>query len=193
MSLILTPDEPSILLREIRVENMRDVAANATATGWKVSLKRGMIAGVGVSVSGVGAWVKLSGHMTFRIRTMKRSRKLQQLTNAYNISVGISGFFSWLGFGVNASVHREEITSALQEVMNTQTVQGSIDPEMMVTGLFPNVQVEAAAYVLALQITDNQGNTTNVVSTGDAVGDTGAQDTNGGKLPTTDNQSTINF
>src|SRR5690242_9973565 len=97
--LILVPEEPTIIVRDLRLRDMRDVSADASASGWKLTLKRGILQGAGVSVSGQGAWARLSGEQTFTIRTIDHSVQYQQLKSGYNISAGISGFWSWLGFG----------------------------------------------------------------------------------------------
>jgi len=170
---------------------MRDVADNATATGWKLTLKRGILSGAGVSVSGLGAWARLSGNQTFTMKTIDRSTKYQQLKNTYTIGGGIFALFSWLGIGVNAQTHREEITGAIEEIVQEASTQGSIHYDLFVTGIFPNVQVDASGYIFALQITDSQGNTTNAVSDGNPPVDIGGQDQNGNKVPSQDNGSTI--
>jgi len=150
-----------------------------------------MLVGAGVSVSGQGAWARLSGTQTFTVRTLERSQNFQQLKTSQNIGGGIFAFFSWLGIGVNASTNREEITGALQEIVNNATVQGSISYALFVTGLFPNVQVDASAFIYALQVTDNQGSTATVLSSTAPGRDAGAQDTNGNKLPSSDDGTTI--
>lgn len=167
------------------------IAPGTDMKTYKVTQKRGTISGVGASVSGAGAWVKLSGDMEFEIYSLNSSKTYDEMKSEYSISGGVSGFFGWLGFGSNASTHKEQIHQAFKELTSTQKVNGKVDIEMMVSGLYPNVQVDASAYVLVLQIEDSQGNTFNVISNGDPAADTGAQDQNGNALPTQGNNSTI--
>lgn len=168
-------------------------STGSTVSSYKVSLKRGTQSGVGVTVSGSGAWAKLSGSMTFSLRHMDSSKTYDMMKTSYNISGGVSGFWSWLGIGANASTHKEEIHSVFNEVANSQAVEGHANIDLFASGQYPNVQVDASAYVLILQIEDQQGNTFNMFSTGDAAGDTGAQDQNGSALPQRDNNSTISI
>lgn len=158
---------------------------------WKVSAKHGTQAGIGVSVSGAGAWAKLTGTMTFKIRTLSSSKTYDEMRTQYNISGGISAFWNWLGISANASTHKEQIHQVFKEVSTSQEVDGSADISLEVSGLYPNVQVDASAYVLVLQIEDSQGNTFTMASSADPGSDTGAQDQNGNSLPERNNKSTI--
>jgi hypothetical protein len=158
---------------------------------WQVSTKRGTQSGIGVSVSGSGAWAKLKGNMSFTIRHLETSKTFDQMKSEYNIGGGVSAFWSWLGISANASTHQEQIHQVFQEVSTSQAVKGSAKFDLDVSGQYPNVQVDASAFVLVLQIQDNQGNTFNMISTGDPKSDTGAQDQNGNALPQRNNNSTI--
>lgn len=62
---------------------------------------------------------------------------------------------------------------------------------MMVSGIYPNVQVTASAYVLVMSVTDSQSNTVSFASTGNPTNDLGAQDQSGNNLPVSNNQGTI--
>lgn len=171
-------------------------AAPETGTevnSWKVSTKRGTQSGVGVTVSGSGAWAKLSGDMTFSLRHLDSSQTYDMMKNEYSIGGGVSAFWSWIGISANASAHKEEIHSVFKEVSNSQEVTGSAHIDLYASGQYPNVQVDASAYVLILQIEDSQGNTFNMFSTGDPASDTGAQDQNGNALPQKDNNSSISI
>lgn len=53
---------------------------------------------------------------------------------------------------------------SFQEINMSQAVEGVINVNMMVTGLYPNTLVKASAYVLVLQIIDNQNNTITALS-----------------------------
>ena len=168
--------------------------AASTDTGvdsWKVSTKRGTQSGIGATVSGSGAWAHVSGAMDFDLYSLEVSKTYQQMKSSYKIGGGVSGFWSWLGFGANAETHKQEIHSVFHEISQSQKVDGNANFDLYVSGQYPNVQVDASAYVLVLQITDAQGNTYNMVSNGDPQSDTGAQDSNGSVLPTKDNNSTI--
>ncbi len=184
--LVLSAHEPAIT---VAVAKRPGVAT----TGYKVTQKRGAISGVGVQVSGSGAWAKMSGSFSFDLRQMETSQTYQSLKQSYNISGGVSGFFAWLGFGSNASTHKEQVETALHEMMSSQNVHGTVNVDMMVTGQYPNVQVDASAFVLVLQITDSQGSTATVFSNGAPGTDVGAQDQNGQALPTSENSSTISI
>ena len=175
-------------------ENTLPVANTSTGTsGWKVTKKKGNISGVGVSVSGAGAFAQMTGSMSFQLKQMESSKTYQKMVSDYNIGGGVSGFWSWLGFGANASTHKEQINTAFNEMMSSQAVGGTVGVNLMVTGLYPNVQVEASAYVLVIQITDSQGSTATVFSNSAPTSDVGAQDQSGQNLPTSDNSSTINI
>ena len=168
-------------------------STTTSAKGWKVTTKRGRISGVGVSVSGAGAWAKMDGNFSFELKRMESSQTYNEMVKKYSISGGVRGFFSWIGFGSNASTHKEEIHKSFREMSNSQAVNGNVNVDMMVSGLYPNVQVDASSYVLVLQLTDDQGNTTTVFSNGNPEENTGAQDSEGNKLPTNNNNSTINI
>lgn len=165
--------------------------ATTDVESYRISVKRGTQSGVGASVSGSGAWAKLSGKMSFEILSIDHSRTYQEMKQSYDIGGGVSAFWSWLGIHANASTHKEQIDQALKEITNTQKVAGSARFDLEVTGQYPNVEVDASAYVLVLQVEDKSGNTFKMVSSGDPASDTGAQDQNGNALPTRNNNSTI--
>jgi hypothetical protein len=167
---------------------MRD---GTSASGWKVTKKKGAISGVGASVSGLGAYAALKGKMSFTLKQMESSKTYSKMVNDYSISGGVSGFWGWLGIGANASTHKTEIQESLKEMASSQAVKGTVDVDLMVTGIYPNVQVDASAYVLVLQITDDQGSTVTVFSSTGPVADVGAQDQSGQDLKTKNNNSTI--
>jgi hypothetical protein len=172
------------------------VAAPPSSTdvsSWQVSTKRGTQSGVGVSVSGAGAWARLDGKMAFTIRHLDKSTTYDQMKSEYNIGGGVSGFWSWLGISANASTHQEQIHQTFQEVANSQAVKGTAHIDLECTGQYPNVQVDASGFVLVLQVQDSSGNTFNMISTGDPTNDTGAQDQNGNALPQKNNGSTISI
>lgn len=177
------------------VENQLRVANETTtsAEGWKVTTKKGRISGVGVSVSGSGAYAKMDGSFSFELQRMESSKTYNKMVKEYNISGGVHGFFSWLGFGANASTHKKEIQESFKEMASSQKVKGTVNIDMMVTGQYPNVQVDASAYILVLQLTDEQGNKTSVFSNSSPSENTGAQDSSGNNLPTSDNNSTIDI
>jgi len=158
---------------------------------WQVQTKRGTQSGVGVSVSGAGAWAKLLGDMSFTIQHLETSKTFDQMQSEYSISGGVSGFWSWLGFGANAQTYQSQIHQAFQEISTSQAVKGSAKFDLDCSGQYPNVQVDASAFVLVMQIQNDQGNTFTLVSTGDPKSDTGAQDQNGNALPQRNNNSTI--
>ncbi len=177
-----------------RGHRLRMVRREPTAaSGWKVTQKRGKISGVGVSVSGAGAWAELSGRYTFSLRRMELSQAYRKLVREQHISGGVGGFFGWLGRGTNASTFKKQIEASFQQVSDSTPVDAKVNVKLMVSGIYPNVQVDASAYILVLRLTDKQGNTTIVFSNSAPGIDVGAQDENGTKLPTEDNDSTITF
>ncbi len=158
---------------------------------WKVTSQRGVQSGVGCRVSGAGAWASLDGNIFFTIKHLNKSKTYDMMKKEYNISGGVSAFWSWLGVSANASTHKEEIHKVFEEVSDSQDVTGSAHVSLSVSGQYPNVAVDASGYVMVLQIEDNSGNTYRMMSTDDPNSDTGAQDQNGNALPVTNNQSTI--
>jgi hypothetical protein len=158
---------------------------------WQIATKHGTQSGVGVSVSGSGAWAKLLGDMSFTIRYLEQSKTFDQLKSQQSFSSGVSGFWAWLGLGQNKSTYQEQIHQAFHEMSTSQAVQGSAHFDLECSGQYPNVQVDASAFVLVLQIQNDSGNTFNLVSSTGGAGDTGAQDQNGNTLPTKNNNSTI--
>lgn len=176
-------------------EQQLRVATKTTtsAEGWKVTTKKGRISGVGVSVSGSGAYAKMEGSFSFTLKRMESSKTYNKMVKEYNISGGVSGFFAWIGFGSHASTHKTEIQESFKEMASSEEVNGTVNIDMMVTGQYPNVQVDASAYILVLQLTDDQGNKTAVFSNGSPATDTGAQDSSGNNLPISDNNSTIDI
>lgn len=168
------------------------IAVASTDVGsWKATVKRGTQSGVGVSISGAGAWATLSGSMNFQITSLEESKTYSEMKSSYDIGGGIGGFWSWLGISANASTHKDEIHSVFQELSQSQKVNGTANFDLEVTGLYPNVEVDASAYVLVMQVTDSSGNSFTMASSGDPTGDTGSQDQNGNSLPTQNNSSTI--
>ena len=92
----------------------------ADVSSWKVTTKHGTQSGVGVSVSGAGAWAQMEGTMTFHILHLDDSKTYQKMKETYDIGGGIGGFFSWLGLGANADTHKTEIHSVFNEIKNQQ-------------------------------------------------------------------------
>ncbi|WP_299386497.1 hypothetical protein [uncultured Lacinutrix sp.] len=174
---------------QLRVANL----TTTTAEGWKVTTKKGRISGVGVSVSGSGAYANMVGSFSFELKRMESSKTYNKMVKEYNISGGVGGFFAWLGFRSNASTHKKEIQESFKEMASSEKVKGKVNINMMVSGQYPNVQVDASAYILVLQLTDDQGNTTSVFSNNSPSENTGAQDSNGNNLPDKDNNSTIDI
>ena len=130
--------------------------------------------------------------MNFQLRHLDKSTTYDSIVSKYNIGGGVSGFWSWLlGLSASASQEHEEVHQAFNEIANSQAVNGSAHVDLECTGQYPNVQVSASGFVLVLQITDNAGNTFNMISTGNPTGDTGAQDQHGNALPQKNNSSTI--
>lgn len=164
---------------------------SASGSGTKVTLQRGTIAGVGVSVSGLGAWVKVSGTSTTHIQILETSYTYHKMVDSYDIGGGISGFWSWLSFGANASTHHEDIQQTFHEIQTSIKQELKFNIDMMVSGIYPNVQVTASAYVLVMSVTDSQSNTVSFASTGNPTNDLGAQDQSGNNLPVSNNQGTI--
>ena len=122
---------------------------------------------------------------------MESSETYNKMVSKYKIKGGVGGFFSWVGFGANASTYKEEIEESFSEMSSSEEVDGTVIIDMMVIGQYPNVQVDASAFILVLQITDNQGNETVVFSNNAPTDDTGAQDSSGNNLPIAGNDSTI--
>jgi hypothetical protein len=160
---------------------------------YKVTVKRGAVSGVGASVSGAGAWVKLSGQMGFTISRLETSRTYNEIKDGYKFGGGVSAFWSWIGLHASGEKEHQEITQVFHEVQQSQAVQGSVTIDMQVTGIYPNVQVDASAYVLVMEVEDKQGSTFRLMSSGDPKSDTGAQDNDGNALPTKGNNSTISL
>lgn len=170
------------------------IAAPQDGTGvnsWNVSAQRGGESGVGISVSGAGAWARLTGQITFTYRHLESSQTFNKMQTEYNIGGGVSAFWSWLGISANASTHRDEIHQVFNELSASQAVEGVTNIDLEVSGQYPNVEVSASAYMLSLSIQDSSGNKFSVASTGDPASDTGAQDQNGNVLPQRNNNSTI--
>jgi hypothetical protein len=166
--------------------------SSTDVSSWAVATKRGTQSGVGVSVSGAGAWARLDGKMTFQLRHLDKATTFDSIKSQYSIAGGVSGFFGWLlGLSASATQQHEEVHQAFNEVANSQAVDGTANIGLECTGQYPNVQVSASGFVLVLQITDSSGNTYNMISTGNPPGDTGAQDQNGIALPQRNNGSTI--
>ena len=184
---------PTLYLEKVPVAELLTAAAEGTS--WSVQEAKGKIQGVGVSVSGLGAYARAKGSMNFSTRTLETSKTYQQMKTSYGFSAGISGFWSWIGLGTNASYHKEELTQVFHELSQEQKTSGRIDIDLYVTGLYPNVPVSASAYILAFQVSSKTNSSIKfpVISSGAPTQDTGAQDQNGQNLPTKDNKSTINI
>jgi hypothetical protein len=130
--------------------------------------------------------------MNFDLRHLDKSSTYDSIKSQYSVAGGVSGFWGWLlGLSASATQQHEEVHQAFSEIANSQAVNGSAHVSLECTGQYPNVQVSASGFVLVLQITDNAGNTYNMISTGNPPADTGAQDQNGTALPQKNNSSTI--
>ncbi|MBD2419829.1 hypothetical protein H6G54_19385 [Anabaena cylindrica FACHB-243] len=117
------------------------------------------------------------------------------MKTSYGFSAGISSFWSWIGLGTNASYHKEELTQAFNELSQSSETNGTINIDLYVTGIYPNVPVSASAYILAFQVSSKTDSSLKfpVISSGAPTQDTGSQDQNGQNLPTKDNNSTIDI
>ncbi len=164
---------------------------NQSGTTWSISLSKGTQSGVGVTVSGQGAWARLEGDMNFSVRSLETSQSYQQLMKSAGFSAGVSSFWSWLGIGANVSQYQQQIDQCFHEIQTSQDVSGSAHFDFSVTGTYPNVPASASAYVLMLEVSDTSGNQFSVASNGDPAANTGAHDQNGDDLPTRNNNSTI--
>ena len=162
---------------------------------WSVRQARGRIQGIGVRVSGLGAYARARGSMSFSTRRLETSRTYKEMKKSYGFSAGVRGFWSWIGLGANASSHKQELRSVFNELQQEQKTSGRINIDLYVTGLYPNVPVSAEAYILAFAVKEkNSSQTPFPIISGDApTQDTGAQGQNGQDLPIRDNQSTIDI
>ena len=70
------------------------VASSQDASAWKVTVKHGTQAGVGVSVSGAGAWARIEGDMLFKTRHLDDSKTYTYMKKEYNISFILVLFFN---------------------------------------------------------------------------------------------------
>ena len=120
-SLEISPTEQAVLLGP---------SSNSNVSSYRVSQKKGNISGVSVSVSGAGAWAKMSSSFTFHIRNLETSRTYQQMKSSYSIAGGVHGFWAWLGFGSNASTHKEQINQMFHEVQQSQEVTGRVNVDL---------------------------------------------------------------
>lgn len=143
-------------------------------TSYKVTLSKGIEQGIGATVSGAGASARVTGKASVQAKHLDSSQKYQSLQKQYNFSAGISGFWEFLTGKVGGGVSREEKQEVFSQVQNSQDFEAKFHYDLIVTGYAPNVQVDARAYYLYFAITDDQGNTFHVISTGDASADTGA-------------------
>jgi hypothetical protein len=187
---------PTLYLEKVeKVPGSELLAAAPTGSSWSVQEAKGRIQGVGVSVSGLGAYARAKGSMNFSTRILETSSSYERMKKSYGFSAGISGFWSWIGLGANASTHKEELTEVFNELKQEQKTSGRIDIDLYVTGIFPNVPVSASAYILAFQVSSKTGSTTPfpVISAEAPVQDTGAQNQNGQTVPVKDNNSTIDI
>lgn len=169
--------------------------AAAEGTSWSVREAKGRIQGIGASVSGLGAYARVNGSMSFSTRTLEISRTYQEMKKSYGFSAGLRSFWSWIGLGANASYHKQELTQVFNELSQATQTNGKINIDLYVTGLYPNVPVSAEAYILAFDVKSKTDTSLKfpVISSGAPTQDTGAQDQNGQNLPTRDNNSTIDI
>ena len=176
-----------------KVPGAQLLAAASEGTSWSVTEAKGRIQGVGVSVSGLGAYARVKGSMSFSTRTLETSSTYQEMKKSYKFSAGIRGFWGWIGLGANASHHKQELTQVFNELKQEQKTNGRIDIDLYVTGIYPNVPVSASAYILAFQVSSKTDSSLKfpVISSGEPTQNTGAQDQNGQTLPTKNNNSTI--
>jgi hypothetical protein len=160
---------------------------------WSIREAKGRIQGVGVSVSGLGAYARAKGSMTFSTRILETSKIYQEMKKSYGFSAGISGFWSWVGLGANASYHKQELMQLFSELSQSTKSSGNINIDFYATGLYPNAPVSVSAYILALEVSPKNDSSLKfpVISVGEPTQNIGAQDQNGQTLPIKDNHSTI--
>lgn len=161
-------------------------------TSYAISKRRGRINGVGAWVSGAGAWVTVVGDMDFETLVLEKSQTYTELMKKYSIGAGVSGWFSWL-FSAEAKAESVDIKKTFHEISSSQTTRGKIHIDLKVTGLYPNVAVEAQAYVMALEVTDQSGSQFTFLAAGNPEKNTGAMDQNNKELPVSDNHSGIAY
>lgn len=178
---------------EVAAIHTAHVLTNTSGAGWQVSEKHGTISGVGTQVSGAGAWAKVKGTMNFTMISLESSSEYTSLQKSQGFSAGISAFWGWLGISGNYSNNQSSVDTTFHQLQSSQAINGRVDIDLDVTGLYPNVQVNASAYVLVMQVTDKSGSTVTFASSGDPSSDTGAQDQNGNTLPTKNNGSSIHL
>jgi len=149
------------------------------------------MSGIAVSVSGAGAWAKLDGSFSFKVKCLEKSTTYQRLKQTHKFSSGVNSFWCWLIGGQHASEHKEELNEMFREIQTSETVNGKVKVSLYATGMYPNVEVTAYAFVFILEVSDKQGNTFRITSSEDPKNDVGGQDQNGNPLPSKDNNSTI--
>ena len=166
---------------------------NKEVESWHVSHKHGTMSGITASVSGAGAWVKLTGDATFTAKSLKSSKTYEHLKETYKFGGGISGFWSWLGFGGGGQKEKSKVRDVFKEVSSSQSVTAKIHIEMEVTSPYPGFQVDASAYVSILEVKNDSGDEFQLMSPENPADNIGAKDQNGDTLPQKDNGSTLTF
>lgn len=76
-TLTILPNPKTILVANTTPANTAALASTEAET-WQFSEKKGTISGVGVTVSGAGAWAKMSGSFDFSIVNLESSRTYQK-------------------------------------------------------------------------------------------------------------------
>ncbi len=161
-----------------------------SGNSWSVSERLGKSAEVGVRVSGQGAWATLEGSMQLSYQRLETSITYTSLKKQQGFNAGVRAFWKWLGITANVQANREEINQAFDEVSKSFNVDAQVNFKMGVTGMFPNVPVDASAFIALLQISSKSGSHF-IFSTEAPGSDTGSLDQNNSELNTNNNGSNI--
>ncbi|MBE0421823.1 hypothetical protein ACTXIM_13605 [Pseudoalteromonas nigrifaciens] len=84
-TLTILPNPKTILVANTTPANTTALASTEAET-WQISENKGTISGVGVTVSGAGAWAKMSGSFDFSIVNLESSHTYQKMVSEYSIS-----------------------------------------------------------------------------------------------------------
>lgn len=96
--------------------------------------------------------------MTTTSSALDKSTEYNKIRSQYGIEGGISAFWSWLGVSAKTEYQKEQIKETFKEISKQVKTNATVDVDLYVTGYAPNVEVQAGAYVVAMEIEDDAGN-----------------------------------
>ncbi len=142
-------------------------------------------------VPGAGFWGWSRGSTKFNnYRRLETSTSYNHLKREIQFDGGVMGFWNWLEGPGNVESNSEAVSKIFNELNLEQNISMELKWDMHVTGVYPNVPVEATTFIRLMQM-KSPLEMYYIASNGAIIDDTGANDQNNIELPNQNNKSAI--